>query len=147
MGKSLDAHEDAPPLDEKLQLHLGDKLKLLFAETTQTPIPDRFAALLDQLQQVGVAGVRAAAPPLPASPPEDEAAPRLAPHPAPHHASHHAPNAGASAASMSANPLTSNQLASSQIASNLLASSPAHSGPAPASANSGGQGAASEASS
>jgi len=48
-----------PPLDVKLQLHLGDKLKLLFAETAQTPIPDRFAQLLDQLESAGVAGVQA----------------------------------------------------------------------------------------
>lgn len=48
-----------PPLDEKLRLHLGDKLKRLFAETAETPVPDRFSALLDQLQQVGVEGVRA----------------------------------------------------------------------------------------
>ena len=43
-----------PPLDEKLRLHLGGKLKLLFAETAQTPIPDRFAALLDRLEGGGM---------------------------------------------------------------------------------------------
>ncbi|WP_244594103.1 NepR family anti-sigma factor [Rhodoblastus sphagnicola] len=48
-----------PPLNEKLRLHLGDRLKLLFAETEMTAIPDRFASLLDQLEQAGVEGVDA----------------------------------------------------------------------------------------
>lgn len=47
-----------PPLDQKLQSHLGDSLRLLYAETARSPIPDRFSALLDQLQQVGVDGLK-----------------------------------------------------------------------------------------
>jgi hypothetical protein len=37
-------------LDEKLREHLGHQLQLLFAETAELPIPDRFEALLDQLE-------------------------------------------------------------------------------------------------
>jgi hypothetical protein len=46
------------PLDEKLQSRLGDQLKRLFAETALMPIPERFAILLDELERVGVEGMR-----------------------------------------------------------------------------------------
>jgi len=49
-----------PPLDGKLQSRLGDQLKRLFAETALTPIPERFAILLDQLESVGIDGLHAA---------------------------------------------------------------------------------------
>lgn len=39
-----------PVLDEKLRHHLGHQLQLLFAETAELPIPDRFETLLDQLE-------------------------------------------------------------------------------------------------
>lgn len=51
----------APPFDENLRLHLGDKLKLLLAETAQAPIPDRFVALLNQLEGVGLQGAQTSA--------------------------------------------------------------------------------------
>jgi hypothetical protein len=53
MENKLQPPPDQAPFDEKLRLHLGDRLKLLFAETERTPIPDRFSQLLDQLQAVG----------------------------------------------------------------------------------------------
>lgn len=39
-----------PALDEKLRHHLGHQLKLLFAETAEEDIPDRFETLLDRLE-------------------------------------------------------------------------------------------------
>lgn len=58
MADNNDPSRPAPPLEEKLRLHLGGKLKLLFAETAQTPIPDRFAALLDRLEGAEPEGAR-----------------------------------------------------------------------------------------
>jgi hypothetical protein len=53
MENKLQPAPDKAPFDEKLRLHLGDRLKLLLAETERSPIPDRFSQLLDQLQAVG----------------------------------------------------------------------------------------------
>jgi len=37
-------------MDERLQAHLGDQLRQLFAEAAAQPIPDRFLRLLDRLE-------------------------------------------------------------------------------------------------
>ncbi|MBB4198924.1 hypothetical protein CCR94_15795 [Rhodoblastus sphagnicola] len=58
MERTQEPAAQKPPLEEKLQLHLGDKLKMLFAETARSPMPDRFASLLDQLESVGLKGVQ-----------------------------------------------------------------------------------------
>jgi hypothetical protein len=59
MESKQEPPESPPALNQKLRLHLGDQLKLLFAETQQAEIPDRFASLLDQLEKVGVEGLDA----------------------------------------------------------------------------------------
>lgn len=38
-----------PPLDPKLQAHIGRQLRQLYDEMVSEPVPDRFRALLDQL--------------------------------------------------------------------------------------------------
>jgi hypothetical protein len=41
------------PIDARLQAHLGDRLRKIYAETARQPIPDRFSNLLDRLETDG----------------------------------------------------------------------------------------------
>ena len=41
----------APRLDRTAQTRIGDKLRSMYADLVQQPVPDRFTELLSQLQE------------------------------------------------------------------------------------------------
>lgn len=43
--------DGAPPLPQDVQVRIGDKLKALYQEVVQQPVPDRFKELLAQLDK------------------------------------------------------------------------------------------------
>ena len=46
-----DADVDGPGLDRIIQAQIGDKLRAMYGELVEQPVPDKLAALLDQLAQ------------------------------------------------------------------------------------------------
>lgn len=46
------ADPKSPALDPRIQAHLGDQLRRLYADMLAEPVPDRFKTLLDQLERV-----------------------------------------------------------------------------------------------
>ena len=42
----------SPALEPRIQAHLGDQLRRYYGTMLAEPVPDRFKALLDQLEQV-----------------------------------------------------------------------------------------------
>jgi hypothetical protein len=42
-----------PTLDREIQARIGDKLRAMYDELLEQPVPDRFADLLDRLGQGG----------------------------------------------------------------------------------------------
>jgi len=42
-----------PTLDREIQARIGDKLRAMYDECLEQPVPDRFADLLDRLGQGG----------------------------------------------------------------------------------------------
>ena len=43
----------APSLDPTIQMHLGRRLRSMFDQVANEPVPDRFRDLLDQLEKSG----------------------------------------------------------------------------------------------
>ncbi|KJV10717.1 hypothetical protein VZ95_03085 [Elstera litoralis] len=61
MMSSSSADDDRPGrkangkfVEPKLQIHIGRKLREYYAEIAAEPVPDRFKALLDQLEKAEV---------------------------------------------------------------------------------------------
>ncbi|SCC80433.1 hypothetical protein GA0071312_1490 [Saliniramus fredricksonii] len=48
-GTGADAEQHKPQLDRPTQTRIGDQLRSMYAELMDQPVPDRFRALLDQL--------------------------------------------------------------------------------------------------
>jgi hypothetical protein len=44
------------PLSKELQNHIGSKLRAVYGQLVQEPVPDRFAELLKQLSKTDVSG-------------------------------------------------------------------------------------------
>lgn len=42
-------HEGGPGLDRVIQAQIGDKLRTLYGELVEQPVPDRLTAILDRL--------------------------------------------------------------------------------------------------
>ena len=51
VGNEIDASATAPAIDEKIQRHIGRKLKASYEELIKQPVPDKFRNLLDELQR------------------------------------------------------------------------------------------------
>ena len=43
--------ENAPGLDRIIQAQIGDKLRTMYGELVEQPMPDKFAAILDRLSR------------------------------------------------------------------------------------------------
>ena len=50
-GNETDECAAAPTIDEKIQRHIGRKLKASYEELIKQPVPDKFRNLLDELQR------------------------------------------------------------------------------------------------
>lgn len=48
-----DKQQQEPGLDRVIQAQIGDKLRAMYGELVEQPVPDRLAAILDQLSQPG----------------------------------------------------------------------------------------------
>lgn len=51
VGNETDECAAAPAIDEKIQRHIGRKLKASYEELIKQPVPDKFRNLLDELQR------------------------------------------------------------------------------------------------
>ncbi len=50
-GSDLNSGTEQPQLDRPTQTRIGDQLRSMYAELMDQPVPDRFRALLDQLDE------------------------------------------------------------------------------------------------
>ena len=50
-GAAQSKDERAPGLDRIIQAQIGDKLRTMYGELVEQPMPDRFAAILDRLSR------------------------------------------------------------------------------------------------
>jgi Anti-sigma factor NepR len=50
-GKETDESASAPAIDDKVQRHIGRKLKASYEELIKQPVPEKFRNLLEELQR------------------------------------------------------------------------------------------------
>ncbi len=50
---SSERHHGGPALDRVIQAQIGDKLRSMYGELIEQPVPDRLAAILDRLSKEG----------------------------------------------------------------------------------------------
>ena len=50
---SRDAQQAGPALDRVIQAQIGDKLRSMYGELIEQPVPDRLAAILERLSKEG----------------------------------------------------------------------------------------------
>ncbi len=48
-GGAIDGHEGSPGLDRVIQAQIGDKLRAMYGELVEQPVPDRLTEILDRL--------------------------------------------------------------------------------------------------
>jgi hypothetical protein len=53
MNQKFDARSEPPALDADIQRHIGRHLRAMFETVAAEPVPDRFVALLEQLEATG----------------------------------------------------------------------------------------------
>ncbi|NNM74882.1 NepR family anti-sigma factor [Enterovirga aerilata] len=46
---ATDGHDPGPGLDRVIQAQIGDKLRAMYGELVEQPVPDRLTAILDRL--------------------------------------------------------------------------------------------------